>query len=241
MSKTEIEEYLNYLVSEKNISASTQSTALNSLAFLYRQVLETEMPALDNFRKARRYKSLPVVMSVSEVQRVFDRMSGTKRLMAELTYGTGMRISECMSLRVKDIDFDGTIISIRAPKGNVDRTTVLPDSLISELRSHLLKLAQLHKDDLLMGDGYVPMPNALYKKYPSASKSFAWQFMFPSSLKRPWLDTGGNARWHASESTLRKAFRRAVNLAEIHKHVGPHTLRHYPEFRIIPSNFQPHT
>lgn len=146
--------------------------------------------------------------------------------MAELIYGTGMRIGECMTLRVKDIDFDSRSISIRAAKGNVDRTSVLPDSLISELQAHLVKLAQLHKTDLLKGDDYAPMPNALYKKYPSASKSFAWQFVFPSNLKRPWQDTGNNARWHASQSTLRKAFQRAVRAAEIHKHVGPHTLRH---------------
>jgi len=226
MGKTEIEAYLNFLTSQKNVSASTQSTALNALAFLYKQVLEVDMPVLDNLRKVRRYKSLPVVMSVGEVQRTFERMKGTPRLMAELIYGTGMRIGECMTLRVKDIDFDAKTVHIRAPKGNVDRSSILPDSLTTELRSHMIKLAQLHKNDLLMGDGNAPMPNALYKKYPSASKSFAWQFVFPSSLKRPWQNTESNARWHASPSTLRKAFKRAVNAAEIHKHVGPHSLRH---------------
>lgn len=226
MGKNEIETFLNFLTSKKNVSASTQSTALNALAFLYKQVLEIDMPALDNFRKARRYKPLPVVMSVNEVQRVFGNMRGTTRLMAELIYGTGMRIGECITLRVKDIDFDARAVNIRAPKGNIDRSSILPESLINELRSHLIKLAQLHKDDLLMGDGFAPMPNALYKKYPSASKSFAWQYVFPSSLKRPWQNTQNKARWHTSESTLRKAFKRAVSAAEIHKHVGPHTLRH---------------
>ena len=226
LGKKEIENYLNFLSDQKNVSASTQSTALNAVAFLYKQVLEMDMPELDKLRKVKRYKSIPVVMSINEVKKTFDHMKGTTRLMAELIYGTGMRISECMTLRVKDIDFDSRSISIRAAKGNVDRTSVLPASLISELQAHLVKLAQLHKTDLLMGDGYAPMPNALYKKYPSASKTLAWQFVFPSNLKRPWQDTGSNARWHASQSTLRKAFQRAVRTAEIHKHVGPHTLRH---------------
>jgi site-specific recombinase XerD len=146
--------------------------------------------------------------------------------MAELIYGTGMRINECMTLRVKDIDFDLRSITVRAAKGNKDRTTILPVSLIPELRNHLTKVAQLHKSDVLQGNGYAPMPNALYKKYPSASKSLGWQFVFPSKMVRAWLDTGRKARWHASPSTLRRAFKIAVTKTKIYKHVGPHTLRH---------------
>jgi len=167
-----------------------------------------------------------VVMSQQEVQATFARMHGTTRLMAELIYGTGLRINECMTLRVKDIDFDLRSITVRAGKGNKDRATLLPDALIPQLRNHLTKVAQLHKTDLLQGNGYAPMPNALYRKYPSASQSLLWQFVFPSTQVRPWRDTGKMARWHASPSTLRRAFKQAVGQARIMKHVGPHTLRH---------------
>lgn len=165
-------------------------------------------------------------MSTQEVSATFARMSGTTRLMAELIYGTGMRIHECMTLRVKDVDFDLRSITVRAAKGNKDRATLLPDALIPALRNHLTKVAQLHTSDMLRGNGFAPMPNALYRKYPSASRSLAWQFVFPSTVVRPWQNTPQMARWHASPSTLRRAFKRAVQQAKIHKHVGPHTLRH---------------
>lgn len=226
MGQLEIEAYLNHLASKRRVSASTQSSALNAIVFLYRSVFKEEMPDLDNLRRIKRYKTIPVVMSPNEVESTLSRMHGTTRLMAELIYGTGLRINECMTLRVKDIDFDLRTITVRAGKGNKDRCTVLPETLIPALRSHLTKVAQLHKSDLLVGNGYVPMPNALYRKYPSASQSLAWQFVFPSSLTRPWRDTGKMARWHASPSTFRRAFRQAAIRAKIHKHVGPHTLRH---------------
>ncbi len=226
MGQKEIEAYLNHLATKRKVSASTQSGALNAIAFLYRTVLKEEMPDLDNLRRIKRYQTIPVVMTRQEVESTFSRMSGTTRLMAELIYGTGMRINECMTLRVKDIDFGLRSITVRAAKGNKDRVTLLPEVLISGLRNHLTKVAQLHKADLLQGNGYAPMPNALYKKYPSASKSLTWQFVFPSAALRPWVDTGQMARWHASPSTLRRAFKQAVRKANIHKHVGPHTLRH---------------
>ena len=226
MGQREIEAYLNHLATKRSVSASTQSGALNAIAFLYREILREQMPDLDNLRRIRRYQTIPVVMSPQEVASTLDRMSGTTRLMAELIYGTGLRINECLTLRVKDIDFDLRSITVRAGKGNKDRATVLPESITTALRNHLIKVAQLHKADVLKGNGYSPMPNALYKKYPSASQSLAWQFVFPSSLVRPWRDTGKMARWHASPSTLRRAFRRASQQANIHKHVGPHTLRH---------------
>ena len=145
---------------------------------------------------------------------------------AELIYGTGLRVNECMTLRVKDVDFDLRTITVHAGKGYKDRATVMPQVLIPDLRMHLTKVAQLHKADVLKGNGYAPMPNALYVKYPSASQSMAWQYFFPSSRQRPWQNTGQLARWHASPSTLRRAFKQAVRQANIHKHVGPHTLRH---------------
>ena len=195
MGQKKIESYLNHLAVKKHVSASTQSAALNGIAFLYREVLEKEMPCLDKLRRVKRKQNVPVVMSVDEISAIFDRMQGTTtRLMAELIYGTGMRISECVTLRVKDIDFDNRSVTVRAGKGNKDRVTLLPESLIPALRSHLVKVAQLHNTDQLKGNGYVPMPNALYRKYPSASRTLAWQFVFPSTLVRQWRDTGNMAR-----------------------------------------------
>ena len=226
MGQEDIEAYLNHLANKRNVSASTQSAALNAIAFLYREVLNTPMPDLDNLRRIKRHKIIPVVMSHQEVEATFAHMHGTMRLMAELIYGTGLRVNECMTLRVKDVDFDLRTITVRAGKGYKDRATVMPQVLIPDLRMHLTKVAQLHKADVLKGNGYAPMPNALYVKYPSASQSLAWQYFFPSSRQRPWQNTGQLARWHASPSTLRRAFKQAVRQANIHKHVGPHTLRH---------------
>ncbi len=226
MDKRDIEAYLNHLATKRHVSGSTQAAALNAIAFLYREVLEQELPGLDKLRRVKRKQNVPVVMSADEIRHTFERMHGTTRLMAELIYGSGMRITECVTLRVKDIDFDNRAITVRAGKGNKDRVTLLPECLMPAVRSHLVKVAQLHKSDLLKGNGYVPMPNALYQKYPSASRTLGWQFVFPSTIVRPWSDTGHKARWHCSPSTLRRAFKQAVTDAKIHKHVGVHTLRH---------------
>lgn len=184
------------------------------------------MPELDSLYRAKRQPAIPVILSVPEVKAILSHMQDTRRLMAELIYGTGLRIGECMTLRVKDIDFEQRVLVVRSGKGNKDRVTIIPERLTAPLQRHLLKVAQLHRADVLRGNGYVPMPNALYKKYPSASRSLAWQFVFPSSTVRPWQRTGNKARWHCSPSTLRKAIRRAVDDAQIHKHVGVRTLRH---------------
>jgi site-specific recombinase XerD len=185
MGKREIEAYLNHMASSRNVSASTQSSALNAIVFLYRNVLNIEVPDLDDLRRVRRYKTIPGVMSVREVRTSLDLMKRTTRLMAELIYGAGLRINECMTLRIKDIDFDVRSITVRAAKGNKDRATLLPESLIKPLQNHFLKVAQLHKSDVLKGNGYAPMPNALYRKYPSASQSLGWQYVFPSTSIRP--------------------------------------------------------
>ena len=226
MGAAEIEQYLNSLANQRSVAASTQSAALNAIAYLYREVLDGEMPNLDNLRRIKRYQHIPTVLSKREVQSILDRMSGTTRLMAELVYGCGLRIGECVALRVKDIDFEQESIVVRAGKGNKDRMTLLPTAVVEPLRRHLTKIAQLHRADLLRGNGFAPMPNALYRKYPSASQSLGWQFVFPSTALRSWLDTGRLARWHCSPSTLRKAFNRAVRHAGIVKHVSVHTLRH---------------
>lgn len=226
MGQLEIEAFLNNMTDKRKVSANTQSVALNAIAFLYKEVLKQEMPCLEKLRKIKRYKPIPVVMSTREVQVTIGNMEGTTRLMAELIYGAGLRIGECITLRIKDIDFDLRSITVRAGKGHKDRTTLLPQSLIPDLRNHLTNMAQLHKADVLKGNGYAPMPNALYQKYPSASRSLGWQYVFPSSVVRPWHNNLHHVRWHVSPSTLRREFQSAVRKSGITKHVGPHTLRH---------------
>lgn len=173
MGKVQIERYLNHLSVDRRVSPSTQGSALNAIVFLYRHVLHQEIPDLDQLQRAKRQPRVPVILSAREIGLILENMDGTSHLMAKLIYGTGLRIGECVTLRIKDIDFDQRMIVVRAGKGNKDRITILPQKLIEPLKRHFVKVAQLHNDDLLKGNGYVPMPNALYRKYPSASRSLA--------------------------------------------------------------------
>lgn len=226
MSKAEIEAFLNYLVTQRHLSASSQSQALNALFFMYKQVLEIEPGWLDNLARVKRKQSLPTILSTNEVREVLAKMKGTPKLMAKLIYGTGMRVNECTQLRVKDIDFDIKTITIRHGKGGKDRTTLLPESLVDPLQQHLLIVMSRHTDDCLKGAGYVPLPGALYKKYPKAAQSLGWQYVFASSVIRLWPQTGQNVRWHCSASTPQRAFRLALEKTCITKHASIHTLRH---------------
>jgi integron integrase len=226
MGKIEIEAFLNYLVTKRHLSASSQSQALNALFFMYKHVLEIQPEWLNNFVRAKRKKSLPVVLSVNEVRSILDKMSSTTKLMAEMIYGTGMRVNECVQLRIKDIDFDLKTITVRSGKGAKDRTTILPDCLIKPLQQHLLQVIKYHKHDSLQGAGFVPLPGALYKKYPKAGQSIGWQYVFPSSVIRVWPQTGQKVRWHCSASTPQRAFKHALETTSITKHASTHTLRH---------------
>ena len=226
MGKIEIEAFLNYLVAERHLSASSQSQALNAIFFMYKHVLEIRPEWLDNFARAKRKKSLPVVLSVNEVRSVLDNMSSTVKLMAELIYGTGMRVNECVQLRIKDIDFDLKTITVRSGKGAKDRTTMLPGCLTKPLQQHLIQIIKIHKDDCLKGAGFVPLPGALYKKYPKAGQSVGWQYVFPSTVIRIWPQTGQKVRWHCSASTPQRAFKHALEKTSITKHASIHTLRH---------------
>jgi site-specific recombinase XerD len=180
LNASHVEKYLSHLAVNRHVSASTQTQALNALAFLYKTVLERPFGALSGFKRVQRKYRIPVVLSVNEVARTLSLMKGTPQLMAELIYGAGLRVHECVTLRVKDIDFEASSISVRSGKGGKDRTTVLPNRLRSPLRQHVLRVAALHKSDVLRGEGCAPMPEALFRKYPRASRSLAWQFVFPS-------------------------------------------------------------
>jgi integron integrase len=226
MGATEIEVFLNHLATARRVAASTQSQALNALVFLYHVVLGREIGELTGLRRIQRRFRVPVVLTQEEVRACLGRMHGTTKLMAELMYGTGLRVQECVSLRFQDIDFGAKRISVRNGKGSKDRTTLLPEQLRSPLEQHLLRVAALHKQDFLQGAGYAPLPGALYRKYPAASHSVGWQFVFPSAVRRVWPPTGKLVRWHAADTTVQRAFRQALTLAGIRKHASVHTLRH---------------
>jgi integron integrase len=218
--------FINHLASVGAVSASTQSQALNALLFLYRDVLEVEIGHLSGLKRIQRRDRLPVVLSVDQVAAILAQMEGITALMAHLLYGSGLRVTECMTLRVKDVDMGAGLIHVRAGKGGKDRTTLLPRQLERLLQRQLLRVAGMHKQDLARGAGFAPLPNALERKYPSASQSLAWQFLFPSRVVRTCPQTGRRLRWHASESGVQMAFKAALHQAEIAKHASVHTLRH---------------
>jgi integron integrase len=226
MGHPEVEAFLNHLAVDRHVAASTQTQALNAIVFLYDSVLAQPLGQMTGLKRVQKRHRVPVVLTREEVKAALSMMDGTCRLMAELMYGAGLRVHECVSLRIKDIDLGSRAISVRNSKGSKDRTTVLPEQLCSPLQQHLLRIAALHRDDLSRGAGLAPMPDALSRKYPSASASLAWQFVFPSAVLRPWGEGGRLVRWHASDSTVQRAFKQAINKAEIRKHASVHCLRH---------------
>lgn len=196
------------------------------MVFLYESVLGQPVGHMDGLKRVQRRQRVPVVLTREEVKLVLGLMEGTCKLMAELIYGAGLRVQECVTLRVKDIDLGARTITVRNGKGGKDRTTIMPEQLNSPLQRHLNRVAALHREDLSRGSGIVPMPGALARKYPAASNGLAWQFAFPSALQRRWENTDRLVRWHASDSTVQRAFKLALRRAEIAKHASIHTLRH---------------
>jgi len=218
--------FINDLATKRKVAASTQSQALNALLFLYRDVLEVEVGHLDGLKRVQRLSRLPVVFTVEEVRQILGGLDGLSQLIAELLYGTGMRITECLTLRVKDIDFGAGTIHIRSGKGGKDRTAILPARMRSALQKQLVRVARIHKHDLTLGEGHAPLPGGLDRKYPNASRQFGWQFVFPSRITRECPGSGRTLRWYVSESTLQKHFKDALSRVGIHKHASVHTLRH---------------
>ncbi len=221
-----ISSFLEYLAVSRNVSTSTQNQALNALVFLYKQVLGKELGKLESFARAKRPKRLPVVLSVDEVRRLLDVMHGVFRLQAGLLYGSGMRLMECVRLRVQDVDFDYRQITVRNGKGMKDRVVPLPDMSIEPLRAHLAEVKMLFKQDIADGHGEVFLPGALSRKYPNAAKEWRWQYVFPS--KRLSVDPRSKQvrRHHLHENGLQKAVKQAANAAGIEKRVSCHSLRH---------------
>ena len=227
MGEPEVRAFLTHLATEKNVSPATQNQALCALVFLYKHVLEQPLEDLGGYAWAKRQPRVPVVLSVDEVQRLLERMSGVTGLIAALMYGTGMRLQEAITLRVKDIDFYRRTLVIRDGKGAKDRGALLPESLIEPLKRHLLRVRDMHERDLREGHGAVSLPFALKEKYPNAATTWGWQFVFPSgNLSEDPREPGVIRRHHIYPNTVQRAVRRAAREAGILKHVKTHTLRH---------------
>lgn len=221
-----VRSYLSYLATARNVSASTQNQAFNALLFLHREVLGLTMDNVKAIR-AKRGPKLPVVLTQAEVKRVFDNAeAGTKRLILQLTYGAGLRVSELIRLRVKDLDFDNLLVFVRAAKGDKDRATLLPRKLVDPLKEHLKKIQELHEQDLAKGHGAVFLPGALDRKYPGAAKEFGWQYVFPAAQLSVDPRSGAVRRHHIADKVVQNAMRAAVSQSAIHKPASVHTLRH---------------
>jgi len=226
MGAVEVQAFLSHLAVTQHVSASTQNQALNALVFLYQQVLHLELDSLENLVRAKRSRRIPLVMSKEEVRRVIASLSGTHQLLAKLLYGTGLRLLECLRLRVKDIDFQQNQVVVRNGKGNKDRVTMLPSAIKPILQEHLARVKILHEKDLTEGFGAVYLPDALERKYPNAAKEWGWQWAFPSSRFSDDPRSEKRRRHHLHELVLQRAVRQAVQLSGISKPISCHTFRH---------------
>ena len=207
MGALNVQKFLSCLAVEQHVSASTQNQALNALVFLYKHVLKKELGSIDAVR-ARRPKHLPVVLTVEETQRVLSQLSGVKQLMARLLYGSGLRLMECLRLRVKDVDISANQIIVRDGKGFKDRVTILVESVVPVLNEHLIRVEALHKDFLGRGYGEVELPYALERKYPNAKYEWGWQYVFPAKNISTDPRSGIKRRHHIHESNLQKAVKK---------------------------------
>jgi integron integrase len=233
MGAPEIRAFLAHLALNEHVAASTQNVALNALVFLYRHVLRQPFPELGEIERAKRPGRIPVVFTREEVARLLAYLSGTPHLMASLLYGAGLRLMECVRLRVKDLDFAYHQITVREGKGAQDRVTMLPQSLEPALQRQLAKVRLVHEADLLEGYGAVYLPYAFANKDPGAAKSWEWQYVFPASKRSIDPRSGIERRHHLSETVLQKAVKAAIRRTGIPKRGSCHTLRHYLAPRVM--------
>jgi len=226
LGAAEVTAFVSHLARERDVAAATQNQALSALLFLYKEVLGQPLPWLDELERAKRPARLPTVLTREEVERLLAAMRGTKWLMASLLYGSGLRLTECLKLRVKDIDFGYGQILVRDGKGAKDRVTMLPASLVEPLKRQLQIAKLLHDADVARGYGEVELPDALARKYPRAPYEWAWKFVFPSERLSVDPRTGAIRRHHVYENFVTRGVKRAARAARIEKHVSCHTLRH---------------
>ena len=226
MAEAEVTEFLTYWAREGNVAAATQNQALSALLFLYKEVLKQEIGWLDGVERAKRPARLPVVLTKEEVRKIFAHLHGTHRLMAGLLYGSGLRLMECVRLRVKDVDFGYAHVVVRDGKGAKDRVTMLPINLAQGLERHLQKVKVQHDEDVEAGLGSVYLPTAIERKYPNAEREWSWQYIFPSPRISIDPRSQKKRRHHVEESSLQLAVKKAVGASGISKPATCHSLRH---------------
>jgi integron integrase len=226
MGAAEVETFLSYLATQRNVAAATQGQALSAVMFLYKAVLKTDLPWLANVVRATRPRRLPVVLTQTEARAVIGQLQGTPWLVASLLYGSGLRVLEALRLRIKDVDLKILQLTVRDGKGGKDRVTVLPGSVVEPLVAHLARVRALHEHALETGFGGVELPYALERKHPRAHLEWAWQYVFPAATPSIYPRTGIRRRHHLLEENIQRAVRAAARRVGIMKPVSPHTFRH---------------
>jgi len=226
LNDNHVTSFLNHLANDLNVAASTQNQALSALVFFYEHILKKPVKNLENLKRAKKPKQLPVVLTEKEVKSILQHLTGLNKVIISLIYGSGLRISEALRLRILDIDFDYKQITVRSGKGKKDRITIIPESLIPNLRLQIKKVERLHEQDLIKGCGKTILPNALAKKYPQAATQLKWQYVFPSKQRNKDPRSGVLHRYHVSPRYIRMELQKAMVKCKIQKHVTPHTFRH---------------
>ena len=221
-----IEKYLTFLARDRKVAPSTQNQALNALVFFYKHVLKQPLNDKINAERAARKVRIPVVLTRDETKRIIGAMTGIHQLVVKLLYGSGLRISECLRLRVHDVDFDMKALTVRSGKGDKDRVTTLPPSLQAPIEAHLRRVRIVHEGDIANGYGEVYLPHALARKYPNAARQWQWQYVFPAQKLSTDPRTGIVRRHHLDPSPINKAIANAVRTADVQKRVSAHTFRH---------------